>query len=127
MVHSWLLSNAYIEDVGDLAILVSLPSLVVISLLWVLGFSTLATVVSIFVFIGVLPILLLFGDSILARSRDEEQAHDPLENLNNLYAEGELTREELEREVERELSDTPNDHETDSSPEKERISESERS
>lgn len=125
MVLSRVRSSDHVEDAGDLAILVAIPSLVVISVLAVLGFSLLASVLSIVVFLGVLPLLLVFGDSLVTPAPDENSTDDPLEALREQYVEGDLSHAALERAVERELAGSSDDADPETAPDGERLSERE--
>ncbi len=114
-----------IEDVGDLLVLVSIPFVVLLSLLAVFGFTTLAAAVSILVFVGVVPLVVLFGDSLLARIRDESEPADPVADLRERYVEGELSEAQLERAIDRKLSADNTERDEDSAVERERLTERE--
>lgn len=116
----------HLDDSGDLALLLAIPSLIVVSLLAVGGFTTLAAVVSIVVFLGFVPLVLVFGDSLVPRLPDHNPTHDPFENLADLYVRGELSQAALEREIERELADSPDTDEAPESTDVERLPEQDR-
>ncbi|OIB59099.1 hypothetical protein [Natrialba sp. SSL1] len=111
MALSRLSSSSVIADVGDLVLLASIPFLVAISLLGVFGFTAIAAVFSIVFFVGVVPLLVLFGDSLLTDATDDE--NDPVADLRDQYVDGELSEAELERAVGRELSSDDGDADTD--------------
>ncbi|ELZ04789.1 hypothetical protein C482_03306 [Natrialba chahannaoensis JCM 10990] len=125
-----LASSSAVADVGDLVLLVSIPFLVAISLLGLFGFITVAAAISIVFVVAVVPLLLLFGDSLLRESTDDE--NDSVATIREQYVDGDLSEAELERAVERELSgddgktstgadeDTVSPSETERSPEHER-------
>lgn len=92
-----------IDDEGDLILLVSIPVLLLISLLAVFGFGTIAVIVSIVAFVGVIPLIMVFGDALLNEDETEDDTADPIEELRERYVAGELSETEFERAVEHEL------------------------
>ncbi|WP_436344443.1 hypothetical protein [Natronorubrum sp. FCH18a] len=78
------------------------------------------------VFVGVVPLFVLFGDSLLAQTCDESESTDAVANLREQYVEGDLSEAELERAIGRELSVDEADPDEGSATERERLTEHEK-
>ena len=125
MVLSRLNSSEHIEDVGDLLLLVSIPFLAILTLLALFGFTTLAAAVSVLFVLGVIPLLLLFGDSLLEQTRDESKSTDAVADLREQYVEGDLSEAELERAIDREFAVDEADRDSELAADRQRLTEHE--
>jgi uncharacterized membrane protein len=93
-----------IDDEGELVLLVSIPFVLLVSFLAVFGFETIAVIVAIVAFVGLIPLIMVFGDDLLNEHRSEDVTADPTDELREQYVAGELSETEFERAVEDELA-----------------------
>lgn len=93
-----------VENRFELAALVIFLSIGVISVAGIGGFDTFAGLVSVLGFAVILPLVLIFGHRWL-EAEEREAVEDPVAELRERYATGEIGHDEFERRVDR-LLDT---------------------
>ncbi|PSP79505.1 hypothetical protein BRC81_04635 [Halobacteriales archaeon QS_1_68_20] len=98
-----------VQSKGELLALVAILTAGGTPVAAILGLGILVPLVPIVGFVLLLPLIAIFGDRLF--EDDPESAGDPLEELRQRYARGELDHDEFERRVER-LIETENDHRT---------------